>query len=137
MSIEEFTFETGCNCVADAPCPLNSATQVLRTFENVASWNKHNNKKHDDVLFNPKTMIKLPRRGWRVFSNPNGNPNQWIIQRMQPGDVITTDDPYVNIEVYPIADASFITDNSFVSDLNANGEEDAKVQAENEEPLDI
>jgi len=36
-----------------------------------------------------------------------------------------------------MADASFITDNSFVSDLNANGEEDAKVQAENEEPLDI
>jgi hypothetical protein len=56
-------------------------------FNSQRLFDKHNNAKHPELLFDPMSMITLPPTGWVIFPD-NNNTNIWHVERLINNDAI-------------------------------------------------
>ena len=114
-----FEFLVGCHCIGIPPCTKSSRTTIIRTFDTEISFNDHNKKhKHYDIYFNPNTMIKLPAN-FIVFSDPNGDHDQWIIRRVTPQNLEAAQNGTVD-QLYQDSESDISGVNYSIADISLN-----------------
>lgn len=71
-----------------------------------------------DMYFNPETMIKLPKN-FSVLSDPNGDPDQWIIRRLTPQNLEAAQNGTVD-QLYQDSESDISGVNYSIADISLN-----------------
>ena len=76
-------------CCANPPC--RTSKNKIRLFFSSKRFNEHNLHYHPELVFQPLSMISLPKKGWIIYPDDK-NENLWHIQRTLKEKVVDEED---------------------------------------------